>query len=385
MTDLHRLLHRDDTTSTSEEPPATEEAEVDSRSVPMDDATAADPPAFTRTPTETDEDVDPDLVSAEQEHSPVTTPNRMEVPAPQLSSPSSDDAGEHDAWGADEPSAALPLSDHSATTTAADDDVASVDADAHTSRLDADELEADNLETDEAQGDAVHADDDPFAARRTDELTPSSAAAASEDEFYADPAPADEPIAAPTPDGIGHAASTPVVDTDDEPAEVTPAVADEPVAVAEPVPVAEPVAVADEPVAVAEPVAVEEPLAATAVDDSTSAEDTSGVTDEPLTGEAPDGAAFAADEPAADAAPESEPQPGDWRQVLLEFVDNPRGAVEKADRLVDDAVRSLTERINREHSGLRDAWHTHGEPSTEDLRNALRGYRDFFEKVLNSR
>ncbi|WP_076820802.1 hypothetical protein [Pseudofrankia asymbiotica] len=78
-------------------------------------------------------------------------------------------------------------------------------------------------------------------------------------------------------------------------------------------------------------------------------------------------------------------QSGAWRQVLLEFVDHPREAVEKADRLVDDAVRSLTERINREHTGLRDAWHTHGEASTEDLRKALRGYRDFFEKVLNNR
>ncbi|MBL7497183.1 hypothetical protein I6A84_18180 [Frankia sp. CNm7] len=78
-------------------------------------------------------------------------------------------------------------------------------------------------------------------------------------------------------------------------------------------------------------------------------------------------------------------QSGAWRQVLLEFVDHPREAVEKADRLVDDAVRSLTERISREHSGLREAWHTHGEPSTEDLRRALRGYRDFFDKVLSSR
>jgi len=78
-------------------------------------------------------------------------------------------------------------------------------------------------------------------------------------------------------------------------------------------------------------------------------------------------------------------QSADWRQVLLEFVDHPREAVEKADRLVDDAVRALTERINKEHSGLRDAWRTHGEPSTEDLRKALRGYRDFVEKILSSR
>jgi hypothetical protein len=78
-------------------------------------------------------------------------------------------------------------------------------------------------------------------------------------------------------------------------------------------------------------------------------------------------------------------QTGPWRQVLMEFVDHPREAVEKADRLLDEALRSLTERVDRERRGLRDAWHTHGEPSTEDLRRALRGYRDLFEKVLGNR
>ncbi|WP_018502614.1 flagellar biosynthesis protein FlhF [Parafrankia discariae] len=86
---------------------------------------------------------------------------------------------------------------------------------------------------------------------------------------------------------------------------------------------------------------------------------------------------------AAGAASSDEPE-GDWRQVLIDFVDHPRQAVEKADRLVDEAVRSLTDRISREHSGLRSAWHDHGEPSTEDLRKALRGYREFFEKVLST-
>ena len=111
------------------------------------------------------------------------------------------------------------------------------------------------------------------------------------------------------------------------------------------------------------------------------------VIDQPIAGHpvaaALDGQAFDASAPGARTA--GTEQPADWRQVLLEFVDHPRDAVEKADRLVDDAVRSLTERIHREHSGLREAWHTHGEPSTEDLRNALRGYRDFFEKVLSNR
>jgi hypothetical protein len=99
----------------------------------------------------------------------------------------------------------------------------------------------------------------------------------------------------------------------------------------------------------------------------------------------PDGPAVAAGTADTGAGTDGPEQPGDWRQVLMEFVDHPREAVEKADQLVEDAVRALTEQINREHTGLRDAWRTHAEPSTEDLRKALRGYRDFFEKVLSNR
>jgi hypothetical protein len=71
-----------------------------------------------------------------------------------------------------------------------------------------------------------------------------------------------------------------------------------------------------------------------------------------------------------------------WREALLAFVDSPRDAVERADRLVEEAVRAVTERIERERTVLREAWRNHGEPSTEELRLALRGYRDFFEKIL---
>jgi hypothetical protein len=70
------------------------------------------------------------------------------------------------------------------------------------------------------------------------------------------------------------------------------------------------------------------------------------------------------------------------REVLLSFVDSPREAVERADRLVEEAVRAVTERIERERAVLQEAWRNHGEPSTEELRTALRGYRDFFEKII---
>ncbi|MBL7492170.1 hypothetical protein I6A60_30245 [Frankia sp. AgB1.9] len=194
--------------------------------------------------------------------------------------------------------------------------------------------------------------------------------------------------------------------SDDEASAVPPA--DEPVAAA--APVDEAVVPSDtygdehvDPVDEAEPVDAEASTPPVGLGAAT--ED--GRVDEPVAddfvADPPDGPAVAADASAtgADAGTDTgtdagtdgpeqpaagaKEQPGDWRQVLMEFVDHPREAVEKADQLVEDAVRALTEQINREHTGLRDAWRTHGEPSTEDLRKALRGYRDFFEKVLSNR
>ncbi|WP_261555824.1 hypothetical protein [Frankia tisae] len=71
-----------------------------------------------------------------------------------------------------------------------------------------------------------------------------------------------------------------------------------------------------------------------------------------------------------------------WREILLSFVDDPRAAVEQADRLVDEAVRALQDRIEAQRGGLREAWRSRGEPSTEDLRMALRGYRDLCQDLL---
>ncbi|MFI6217147.1 hypothetical protein ACIBCD_34540 [Nocardia brasiliensis] len=71
-----------------------------------------------------------------------------------------------------------------------------------------------------------------------------------------------------------------------------------------------------------------------------------------------------------------------WREVQGAFVDSPRDAVTQADKIVSDVIYQLTtvyaerKRVLEEHSsGLQDA-------DTEELRQALRGYRGFFRRLL---
>ena len=61
------------------------------------------------------------------------------------------------------------------------------------------------------------------------------------------------------------------------------------------------------------------------------------------------------------------------------FVDEPRQAVEEAGRFVDDLVRQVAEALQAQRGQLGGAA---AEGSTEDLRLALRGYRQFVDRIL---
>jgi hypothetical protein len=74
---------------------------------------------------------------------------------------------------------------------------------------------------------------------------------------------------------------------------------------------------------------------------------------------------------------------GDWDQVQASFVDEPRQAVEAADRLVAQAIKRMAEMFAAEKARLESQWDRDGEASTEDLRQALRRYRAFFGRVLS--
>ena len=75
---------------------------------------------------------------------------------------------------------------------------------------------------------------------------------------------------------------------------------------------------------------------------------------------------------------------GRWDQVQASFVDEPRGAVEKADALVAEAISRLAEGFARTRANLDGQWKRGDSVSTEDLRQALRHYRSFFGRLLNT-
>ncbi len=71
-----------------------------------------------------------------------------------------------------------------------------------------------------------------------------------------------------------------------------------------------------------------------------------------------------------------------WDRVQAGFVDDPRDCVHKADGLVSDVVEQLTTGFTEARSRLEEHWARGEEASTEDLRVALKGYREFFERLL---
>lgn len=71
-----------------------------------------------------------------------------------------------------------------------------------------------------------------------------------------------------------------------------------------------------------------------------------------------------------------------WQEVQVGFVDEPRAAVQKADELVATTIKRLAEMFAAERSRLEGEWSRGDEVSTEDLRQALRRYRSFFDRLL---
>ena len=71
-----------------------------------------------------------------------------------------------------------------------------------------------------------------------------------------------------------------------------------------------------------------------------------------------------------------------WDQVQTSFVDEPRLAVEQADGLVANMVKRLAEEFSTARADLEKQWDTGGDVSTEELRQVLRRYRSFFNRLL---
>ena len=73
-----------------------------------------------------------------------------------------------------------------------------------------------------------------------------------------------------------------------------------------------------------------------------------------------------------------------WREVQADFVDDPARAVQGADGLVDEVLRALTEVFAAHKRDLEDQWRGGGTGETEELRVALRSYRSFFDRLLDT-
>jgi len=81
-------------------------------------------------------------------------------------------------------------------------------------------------------------------------------------------------------------------------------------------------------------------------------------------------------------ADEAERYDEQWRRVQASFVDQPRHAVEEADRLVAGLMQRLATEFTETRAGLEQQWERSEDVSTEDLRVAMTRYRSFFERLL---
>jgi hypothetical protein len=77
------------------------------------------------------------------------------------------------------------------------------------------------------------------------------------------------------------------------------------------------------------------------------------------------------------------PRRARWDQVQTSFVDEPRQAVEQADSLVANIVKRIAEQFAAERSKPEDQWSKGDNVSTEDLRQSLKRYRSFFDRLLS--
>jgi hypothetical protein len=72
-----------------------------------------------------------------------------------------------------------------------------------------------------------------------------------------------------------------------------------------------------------------------------------------------------------------------WHDIQSRFVDEPRHAVEEADQLVAAVISRLAVVFANERDDLEREWSKGQDVSTEDLRQGLRRYRSFFDRLLS--
>jgi hypothetical protein len=72
-----------------------------------------------------------------------------------------------------------------------------------------------------------------------------------------------------------------------------------------------------------------------------------------------------------------------WLAIQSKFVDDPKASVKEADVLVADVIEGITDSFANRRGSLEKNWNGGSDASTEDLRQALKQYRSFFDRLLS--
>jgi hypothetical protein len=71
-----------------------------------------------------------------------------------------------------------------------------------------------------------------------------------------------------------------------------------------------------------------------------------------------------------------------WLVIQSKFVDDPRDSAKQADDLVADILKNVTMSFADRRISLEKQWNSGENVSTEDMRQVLKRYRAFFERLL---
>jgi len=70
-----------------------------------------------------------------------------------------------------------------------------------------------------------------------------------------------------------------------------------------------------------------------------------------------------------------------WREIQANFVDDPHETVREADQFADEVVNTLTTALTDRKHSLDERWQAEKE-NTEELRLAMRGYRELLDRLI---
>jgi hypothetical protein len=71
------------------------------------------------------------------------------------------------------------------------------------------------------------------------------------------------------------------------------------------------------------------------------------------------------------------------QHAVTGFVDEPRSAVEEADHVLEEVAARFTEAVTKRRTALHGSWESKSAGDTEQLRLALRDYRELTERLLH--